>query len=95
MRAARAIAFSRDAMMAVGLLGSLGALSWFAPALVENLKGALQGWLLKAMQESSQRIDFDHVHLILRQIGPDVFMTLEAAHRRIAVIGISANVMQR
>ncbi|MBX3237225.1 MAG: flagellar biosynthesis protein FlhB [Nitrospiraceae bacterium] len=89
------IAFSRDAMMAVGLLGSLGALSWFAPALVENLKGALQGWLLKAMQESSQRaLTLDHVHLILRQIGLDVFMILAPLIGGIAVIGISANVMQ-
>ncbi len=89
------IAFSRDAVTAVALLGSLGALTWFAPALVENLKGTLQGWLVKAAQDSAHRaLTLDHLHLVLRQIGLEVFMILAPLIGGIAVVGVGANVIQ-
>ena len=89
------IALSRDAVMAVGFLGSMGALYWLAPIIVERLRWTLQVWLSQAMEESAHRaLSLDHVHVLLRQIGMDVFVTLAPVVGGIAVIGIGANLMQ-
>ena len=89
------IALSRDAVMAVGLLGSMGALYWLAPIIVERLRWTLQVWLSQAMEESAHRaLSLDHLHVLLRQIGMDVFVTLAPVVGGIAVIGIGANLMQ-
>ena len=72
-RAKGQVALSRDAAMAVGLLGSLGALYWMTPGILNKLRESLQLWLSKSMEESTQRtLSLDHLHLILRQIGIDV-----------------------
>ena len=89
------IALSRDAVMAVGLLGSMGALYWLAPVIVERLRWTLQVWLSQSMEESAHRaLSLDHLHVLLRQIGLDVFVTLAPVVGSIAVIGIGANLMQ-
>jgi flagellar biosynthetic protein FlhB len=89
------IALSRDAVMAVGLLGSMGALYWLAPIIVERLRWTLQVWLSQAMEESAHRaLSLDHLHVLLRQIGMDVFVTLAPVVGGVAVIGIGANLMQ-
>ena len=85
------IALSRDAVMAVGLLGSLGTLYWMAPIILERLRGTLQVWLAKSMEETAQRaLSLDHVHLLLQQIGLDVFVTLGPVVGGIAVLGVGA-----
>ena len=89
------IALSRDAVMAVGLLGSMGALYWLAPIIVDRLRWTIQVWLTQAMEDSAHRaLSLDHLHVILRQIGMDVFVTLASVVGGIAVIGIGANLMQ-
>ena len=81
--------------MAVGLLGSMGALYWMAPIILERLRWTLQIWLSQSMEESAHRaLSLDHLHLLLRQIGMDVFVTLAPVIGGIAVIGIGANLMQ-
>ena len=81
--------------MAVGFLGSMGALYWLAPIIVERLRWTLQVWLSQAMEESAHRaLSLDHLHVLLRQIGMDVFVTLAPVVGGIAVIGIGANLMQ-
>ena len=63
--------------MAVGLLGSLGTLYWMAPIMLERLRWTLQTWLTKSMEDTAHRsLNLDHVHVLLRQIGLDVFVTL-------------------
>ena len=49
------IALSRDAVMAVGLLGSLGTLYWMAPIMLERLRWTLQVWLTQSMEETAHR----------------------------------------
>ena len=95
-RAARAnIVLSRDAVMAVGLLGSLGTLYWMAPIMLERLRWTLQTWLTKSMEDTAHRsLNLDHVHVLLRQIGLDVFVTLGPVVGGIAVLGVGANLMQ-
>ncbi len=89
------IALSRDAIMAVGLLGSLGTLYWLTPIILERLRGTLQVWLTKSMEETSHRaLSLDHLHVLLREIGLDVFVTLGPVVGGIAVIGVGANLMQ-
>ncbi len=89
------IALSRDAVMAVGLLGSLGTLYWMTPIILEQLRGTLQMWLTKSMEETAHRaLSLDHLHLLLRQIGLDVFVVLAPVVGGIAVIGVGANLMQ-
>ncbi|MBI4001803.1 MAG: EscU/YscU/HrcU family type III secretion system export apparatus switch protein [Nitrospira defluvii] len=89
------IALSRDAVMAVGLLGSLGTLYWMAPIILERLRWTLQIWLTKSMEETAHRaLSLDHVHVLLRQIGLDVFVTLGPVVGGIAVLGVGANLMQ-
>ena len=46
-RAKGQVALSRDAAMAVGLLGSLGALYWMTPGILNKLRESLQLWLSK------------------------------------------------
>ena len=94
-RAKGQVALSRDAAMAVGLLGSLGALYWMTPGILNKLRESLQLWLSKSMEESTQRtLSLDHLHLILRQIGIDVFIMLGPVIAGIAVVGVGANLMQ-
>ena len=94
-RAKGQIALSRDAVMAVGLLGSLGALYWMAPIIVQRLRITLQAWLAQSMEESTHRaLSLDHLHILLRQIGLDVFLTLGPVVGGIAVLGVGANLMQ-
>lgn len=89
------IALSRDAVMAVGLLGSLGTLYWMAPIMLERLRWTLQTWLTKSMEDTAHRsLNLDHVHVLLRQIGLDVFVTLGPVVGGIAVLGVGANLMQ-
>lgn len=89
------IALSRDAVMAVGLLGSMGALYWMAPIIVERLRWTLQVWLSQSMEETAHRtLSLDHLHVLLRQIGLDLFVTLAPVVGGIAVIGVGANLMQ-
>ncbi len=89
------IALSRDAVMAVGLLGSLSALYWTAPMIVERLRWTLQVWLSQSMEGSAHRtLTLDHLHVLLREVGLDVFITLGPVIGGIAVIGIGANLMQ-
>lgn len=89
------IALSRDAVMAVGLLGSLGTLYWMAPVILERLRETLQTWLMKSVEETSHRaLSLDHLHLLLGEIGLDVFVTLAPVVGGIAVIGVGANLMQ-
>ena len=64
------IALSRDAAMAVALLGSFAALYWMTPGIMERLRHSLQRWLSQSMEDSTLRaLSLDHLHLILRQIG--------------------------
>ncbi len=94
-RAKGQIALSRDAAMAVGLMGSLGALYWMTPGILQGLRKSLHVWLSASMEESSHRtLTLDHLHLILRQIGLDVFVMLGPVVAGIAVVGVSANLMQ-
>ena len=94
-RAKGQIALSRDAAMAVGLMGSLGALYWMTPGILQGLRKSLQVWLSASMEESAHRtLSLDHLHLILRQIGLDVFVMLGPVVAGIAVVGVSANQMQ-
>ncbi|MCE7978133.1 MAG: EscU/YscU/HrcU family type III secretion system export apparatus switch protein [Nitrospira sp. NTP1] len=89
------IALSRDAAMAVALLGSFAALYWMTPGIMERLRHSLQRWLSQSMEESTLRaLSLDHLHLILRQIGIDVFVMLGPVVAGIAVVGVGANVMQ-
>jgi flagellar biosynthetic protein FlhB len=89
------IALSRDAVMAVGLLGSLGALYWMAPIILERLRWTLRIWLTHSVEETAHRaLSLDHVHLLLRQIGLDLFVTLGPVIGGIAVLGVGANLMQ-
>ncbi len=89
------IALSRDAIMAVGLLGSLGILYWLTPTILERLRGTIQAWLTKSMEGTSHRaLSLDHLHVLLREIGLDVFVTLAPVVGGIAVIGVGANLMQ-
>ena len=94
-RAKGQVALSRDAAMAVGLLGSLGALYWMTPGILNGLRESLQLWLSKSMEEATQRtLSLDHLHLILRQIGVDVFVMLGPVIAGIAVVGVGANLIQ-
>ncbi len=94
-RAKGQVALSRDAAMAVGLLGGLGALYWMTPGILNKLRESLQLWLSKSMEESTQRtLSLDHLHLILRQIGIDVFLMLGPVIAGMAVVGVGANLMQ-
>ena len=94
-RAKGQIALSRDAAMAMSLLGSLGALYWMTPRILNGLHGSLQWWLGKSMEEATQRsLSLDNLHLILRQIGLDVFVMLGPVVAGIAVVGVGANLMQ-
>ncbi|HET9960724.1 MAG TPA: flagellar biosynthesis protein FlhB [Nitrospiraceae bacterium] len=89
------IAFSRDAVMAFGLLGSVGALFWLGPTLFGDLKHSLRGWLSRIMEESAHRsLTVDHLHLILRDVGVEVFLILGPVIGGIAVVGIGANIVQ-
>lgn len=89
------IALSRDAVMAIGLLGSAGTLYWMAPVITERLRGTLQLWLTSAMDETAHRtLSLDHLHLLLGEIGLEVFLTLGPVVGGIAVIGVGANLMQ-
>lgn len=89
------IALSRDAVMAIGLLGSAGTLYWMAPVIMERLRGTLQLWLTSAMDETAHRtLSLDHLHLLLGEIGLEVFLTLGPVVGGIAVIGVGANLMQ-
>ena len=81
--------------MAVALLGSLGTLYWMAPIMVERLRQTLQMWLTKSMEETADRaLSLDHLHVLLRQIGLDVFVMLGPVVGGIAVLGVGANLMQ-
>ncbi|HQY57557.1 MAG: flagellar biosynthesis protein FlhB [Nitrospira sp.] len=94
-RAKGQVALSRDAAMAMSLLGSLGALYWMTPRILNGLHGSLQWWLGKSMEEATQRsLSLDNLHLILRQIGLDVFVMLGPVVAGIAVVGVGANLMQ-
>lgn len=94
-RAKGQIAISRDGAMAVALLGSFAALYWMTPAIMERLRASLQHWLSQSMEDSTLRaLSLDHVHLILRRIGLDVFMMLGPVVAGIAVVGVGANLMQ-
>ena len=94
-RAKGQVALSRDAAMAMSLLGSLGALYWMTPRILNGLHGSLQWWLGKSMEEATrQSLSLDHLHLILRQIGFDVFVMLGPVVAGIAVVGVGANLMQ-
>lgn len=94
-RAKGQVALSRDAAMAMSLLGSLGALYWMTPRILNGLHGSLQWWLGKSMEEVTQRsLSLDNLHLILRQIGLDVFVMLGPVVAGIAVVGVGANLMQ-
>lgn len=89
------IALSRDAVMAVGLLGSLSTLYWMAPIMLERLRWTVQVWLTRSMEETAHRaLSLDHLHVLLRQIGLDVFVTLGPVIGGIAVLGVGANLMQ-
>ncbi|HPV81815.1 MAG TPA: flagellar biosynthesis protein FlhB [Nitrospira sp.] len=89
------IALSRDAAMAVALLGSFAALYWMTPAIMERLRNSLQRWLSQSMEDSTLRaLSLDHLHLILRQIGVDVFVMLGPVIAGIAVVGVGSNLMQ-
>lgn len=89
------LAISRDAAMAVGLLGSLGGLYWTAPGILERLRETLRVWLTKSVEDSSHRaLELDHLHLLLREIGTDVFLTLGPIVGGIAAIGVGANLVQ-
>lgn len=89
------IALSRDAVMAVGLVGSLGVLYWLGPIMFERLRTILQVWLTKSVEETARRtLSLDHLHVLLRQIGLDVFVMLAPVVGGIAVLGIGANLMQ-
>ncbi|MBS0168882.1 MAG: flagellar biosynthesis protein FlhB [Nitrospira sp.] len=89
------IALSRDAVMAVSLLGSFGALYWMTPAILNGLRTSLQSWLSRSMEEAThQALSLDHLHVILRQIGLDVFVMLGPVVGGIAVVGVGANLMQ-
>ncbi len=94
-RAKGQIALSRDAAMAVALLGSFAALYWMTPTILERLRGTLQLWLSKSTEDAThQALSLDHLHLILRQIGLDVFVMLGPVVAGIAVVGVGANLMQ-
>lgn len=94
-RAKGQIALSRDAAMAVALLGSFGALYWMTPAILNGLRASLQAWLSRSMEEAThQALSLDHVHVILRQIGLEVFVMLGPVVAGIAVVGVGANLMQ-
>jgi flagellar biosynthetic protein FlhB len=94
-RAKGQIALSRDAAMAVALLGSLGSLYWMTPGILQRLRTTLQFWLSKSMDNSShQALSLDHLHLILREIGMDVFVMLTPVVAGIAIVGVGANLMQ-
>ncbi len=89
------IAFSRDAVTAVGLLGSLGALVWFAPEIQGQLRAVLHNWLGKTVQDTAHRnLTLDHLHLLLREVGVDIFVILGPVIGGIAVAGVGANLMQ-
>jgi flagellar biosynthetic protein FlhB len=89
------IAFSRDAVTAVALLGSAGALFWLGPSLFGHLKQMLHDWLSRIMEDSAhQALTLDHLHVILREIGLEVFFIVGPVIGGIAVIGIGANLMQ-
>ncbi|HAP40075.1 MAG: flagellar biosynthesis protein FlhB [Nitrospira sp.] len=94
-RAKGQIALSRDAAMAVALLGGFGALYWMTPAILNGLRVSLQAWLSRSMEEAThQALSLDHLHLILRQIGVEVFVMLGPVVAGIAVVGVGANLMQ-
>ncbi|MBX3370593.1 MAG: EscU/YscU/HrcU family type III secretion system export apparatus switch protein, partial [Nitrospira sp.] len=58
------IALSRDAAMAVALLGSFAALYWMTPGIMERLRHSLQRWLSQSMEDSTLRaLSLDHLHL--------------------------------
>ena len=81
--------------MAVALLGSFAALYWMTPAIMERLRNSLQHWLSQSTEESTLRaLSLDHLHLILRQIGVDVFIMIGPVVAGIAVVGVGANLMQ-
>jgi flagellar biosynthetic protein FlhB len=68
---------------------------WMAPVIVQRLRWSLQAWLTQSMEESTRRaLTLDHLHLLLRQIGLDVFVTLAPVVGGIAVLGVGANLMQ-
>ncbi|MBA5872205.1 MAG: flagellar biosynthetic protein FlhB, partial [Nitrospira sp. CR2.1] len=63
-RAKGQIALSRDAAMAVSLLGSFGGLYWMTPAILNGLRTSLQAWLSRSMEEAThQTLSLDHLHV--------------------------------
>jgi flagellar biosynthetic protein FlhB len=89
------IALSRDAAAAAAILGSIGLLYWMAMPGVGSLIAILQGWLTMATDEAARRaLSLDHVHILLRRIGAEVFVLLAPFMGGIAVVGIGANLAQ-
>ena len=94
-RAKGQVALSRDAAMAIAMLGSFGALYWMTPGILAGLRTSLQHWLSQSMEANThQALSLDHLHVILRQIGMDVFVLLGPVIAGIAVVGVGSNIMQ-
>lgn len=89
------VALSRDAAAAAGILGSLALLYWLTMPGIATMISILQHWLMLATDEAARRmLTLDHLHLLLGQIGTDVFMLLAPIVAGIAVVGIGANLAQ-
>lgn len=89
------VAISRDAAAATTILACVGLLYWLTMPGVGALTNVLQSWLTFATEESAHRaLTLDHLHLLLRRIGADVFVLLAPLMAGIAVVGIGANLAQ-
>lgn len=89
------VALSRDATTAAVFFGSVGLLYWTTMPGLAKLKLILQEWLTLSMDEAARRhLTIEHLHLLLRHIGTDVFVLLAPIIAGIAVVGIGANIVQ-
>jgi flagellar biosynthetic protein FlhB len=89
------VAISRDAAAAAAILGSVAMLYWLTMPGIGALTAILQAWLGLATDEAARRaLTLDHLHLLLRRIGTDVFVILAPFMAGIAVVGIGANLAQ-